>query len=124
MGLRKVKPAEEDRSTIWLIRAIAEDVPPEVAAGSAAKILSMHLKTDNKGNAFSLQKEYARKWPCSAMLMEHTLWCHVTNVKPQVVHVILDTGLARAIFGFGQAFGGDVIEKTGHGAARWGNAAV
>ena len=48
----------------------------------------MHLKTDNKGNAYSLQKEYARKWPCSAMLMEHALWCHLTSIKPQVVHVI------------------------------------
>ena len=49
--------------------------------------ITIYLNTDNKGNAFTLQKEYARKWPSSAMLMEHALWCHLTRIHPEVVHV-------------------------------------
>ncbi len=75
--------------TILLTRAIARD---ELGGKEVArtKPVTMHLNTDNKGNAFSLQKDYARKWPSSAMLMEHALWCHLTKVSPEVVHVKRD----------------------------------
>ena len=72
--------------TILLSRAIARD-ELENAEVARARPVTMHLNTDNKGNAYSLQKDYARKWPSSAMLMEHTLWCYLAKIFPEVVHV-------------------------------------
>ncbi len=56
--------------------------------GSAEIMLP--LRTDNQGNAFSFRRNYAKKWPNAAIMMELAMRRHVTCVRPHLSHVNRD----------------------------------
>jgi hypothetical protein len=55
----------------------------------AAEIM-LPLRTDNQGNAFSFRRNYAKKWPNAAIMMELAMRRHVTGVRPHLSHVNRD----------------------------------
>jgi hypothetical protein len=56
--------------------------------GSAEIMLP--LRTDNQGNAFSVRRNYAKKWPNAAIMMELAMRRHNTGIRPHLSHVNRD----------------------------------
>ncbi len=56
--------------------------------GSAEIMLP--LRTDNQGNAFAFRRNYAKKLPNAAIMMELAMRRHVTCVRPHLSHVNRD----------------------------------
>ena len=52
--------------------------------------IMLPLRTDNQGNAFSVRRNYAKKWPNAAIMMELAMRRHATGIRPHLSHVNRD----------------------------------
>ena len=92
--------------------------------GSAETMLP--LSTDNQCKAFSVRRNYAKKWPNSAIMLELAMRRHNTGIRPHLSHVNRDQNvwadqLTHSDFnGFNENLGmtGD-INKSGWCCQGW-----
>ena len=59
------------------------------AAGTSS--VTLPIKTDNKGNTYSVKNYKAKRWPNAPMLMELALIDHHTGSRPDISHTLRET---------------------------------